>query len=251
MPLLERLGALARRPFGLPPLERGLVNERKFDGLATDQPFVAAILDARLLPDRYNPEGHINSVYFDTPGLHAWAEKADGDNLKRKVRARWYGLPGELPAMVPVFLELKHRIGSARRKVRVQTTAPRDLLVDAPLSDPRWPALFASGADALGEPVGALWEPVCRIEYDRLRYNDLENGSRVSLDWNIRAPAFDENRFPWAVPVELDALVCEFKNCGGSPPRWSETLLDAGLRLRGFSKYGECMLRLVNGSPAR
>ena len=232
---------------GLASQEPDLVNERKFVGDARDLPFVLALLDARLLPDRYHETGHINSVYFDTPGLRAWSEKANGDNLKRKVRARWYGRPDELGAETPVFLECKHRLGSARRKVRIEVSAPTDLLLRAPLSDPGWPALFAAHADELGEPVGPDWSPVCRIEYDRVRYNDLENGSRVSVDWNVEGFPNGE-RFPWAAPVALDALVCEFKNRGGEPPRWSEALQSAGLRLRSFSKYGECMTRITNGT---
>ena len=151
---------------GLASQEHGLVNERKFVGDRLDLPFVLALLDARLLPDRYHETGRINSVYFDTPGLRAWDEKANGDNLKRKVRARWYGRPEELGPETPVFLELKHRIGAARRKERIGVAAPTDLLLRAPLSDPRWPALFAAHAEALGEPVGPEWSPVCRIEYD-------------------------------------------------------------------------------------
>lgn len=233
---------------GLSSQEHDLVNERKFVGDARDLPFVLALLDARLLPDRYHETGHINSVYLDTPGLRAWAEKANGDNLKRKVRARWYGRPGELGAETPVFLELKHRLGSARRKVRIEVLAPTDLLLRTPLSDPGWAALFAAHAEELGEPVGPDWSPVCRIEYDRVRYNDLENGSRVSVDWNVEGFP-NEERFPWAAPVALDALVCEFKNRGGEPPRWSEALQGAGLRLRSFSKYGECMSRINSGNP--
>lgn len=233
---------------GLSSQEHDLVNERKFVGDARDLPFVLALLDARLLPDRYHEKGHINSVYLDTPGLRAWAEKANGDNLKRKVRARWYGRPGELGAETPVFLELKHRLGSARRKVRIEVLAPTDLLLRTPLSDPGWAALFAAHAEELGEPVGPDWSPVCRIEYDRVRYNDLENGSRVSVDWNVEGFP-NEERFPWAAPVALDALVCEFKNRGGEPPRWSEALQGAGLRLRSFSKYGECMSRINSGNP--
>lgn len=246
--IFERLGSIG---FGLPSLESDLVNERKFAGDAALQPFVAALLDSMLLPDRYNPEGHVNSVYFDTPQTLAVSEKDNGDNLKRKVRVRWYGRPETLPESVPVFLELKHRIGSARRKIRVETTAPRALLAGAPLDDSRWPAIFADNAAALGEPVGAIWTPVCRIEYDRLRYNDLEGSSRVSLDWNIAATAVSETRFPQAdVPVALDRLVCEFKNRGGAPPRWADEMLRAGLRLQSFSKYGSCMERIQSGIPS-
>ena len=235
-------------PHLLPSPEPDLVNERKFVGDVCDLPFVSTLLDARLLPDHRFATGRIHSVYLDTPGLRAWSEKDNGDNLKRKVRVRWYGQPTHADAETPVFLELKRRIGAARRKVRVESRAPAALLRDAPLSDPRWPALFAANAEALGEPVGPDWEPVCRIEYDRLRYDDPEGGSRVSIDWNIVCFP-NEARFPWATPVSLDALVCEFKNRGGDPPRWAEALHRAGLRLRSFSKYGECMFRITSGIP--
>ena len=213
-----------------------------------DLPFVSALLDARLLPDCEHEANHVNSVYFDTPGLRAWREKANGDNLKRKIRARWYGRPGELRSPeTPVFLEFKRRVGSARRKTRVEVAAPTDLLLAAALDDPAWTELFASHAEALDEPVGPDWTPVCRIEYDRLRYDDPETRSRVSVDWNVEAVP-NTTLFPWAAPVALDALVCEFKNLGGAPPRWSEALFRAGLRLRSFSKYGECMLRITDGT---
>ena len=236
-------------PLLLPSQESDLVNERKFVGDILDLPFVTALLDARLLPDRNHEANHVNSVYFDTPDLRAWREKGNGDNLKRKVRVRWYGRPEELHDTLetPVFLELKQRIGSARRKVRVEAVAASDLLLNASLDDPAWPGLFASRADELGEPVGPVWAPVCRIEYDRLRYDDPESGSRVSVDWNVEAHA-SATLFPWAMPVALDALVCEFKNSDGTPPRWAEALFRAGLRLRSFSKYGECMLRIVDGT---
>ena len=51
------------------------------------------------------------------------------------------------------------------------------------------------------------------------------------------------------MPQAVITVFSEFKNRGGSPPRWSEALQGAGLRLRSFSKYGECMLRITNGIP--
>ena len=225
-----------------------LSNERKFVGDMADRAFVLGLLDAWLPRDRRHGGGRVNSVYFDTPGLRSWGEKANGDHLKRKVRARWYGRAGELGKETPVFLELKRRIGVAREKVRVETKVSTDFLLRAPLSDPGWAGLFAGEAERLGEPVGPEWAPTCRIEYDRVRYDDPESGSRVAVDWDIGAAPNGE-RFPWAGPVALEALVCEFKNRGGDPPRWAEAMQNAGLRLRSFSKYGECMNRIANGVP--
>ena len=224
------------------------VSERKFVGELTDRPFVLGLLDAWLPADRHYGTGRINSVYFDTPGLRSWDEKANGDNLKSKVRARWYGCASDLGEQTPVFLELKRRIGSARIKTRVEIRVPTDLLLRTPFADSAWSVLLRENTEALAFPAGTDWSPVCLIEYDRIRYDDPENDSRVSVDWNISAIP-NEERFPWATPCALRALVCEFKNRGGAPPRWSEALQNAGLRLRSFSKYGECMNHIVNGIP--
>ncbi|MBR1609174.1 MAG: VTC domain-containing protein, partial [Kiritimatiellae bacterium] len=101
----------------LPSRERGIANERKFAGDALAQPLVVAMLDAALPPDGLHPADRVNSVYFDTHDLRGLAEKENGDNLKTKIRLRWYGRPGETAGDVPAFLEAKHRVGAARRKV--------------------------------------------------------------------------------------------------------------------------------------
>ncbi|MBQ9727504.1 MAG: VTC domain-containing protein [Kiritimatiellae bacterium] len=201
------------------------------------------------MPDRAHPAGRTNTVYYDTPDLRAWAEKEDGDGLKRKVRARWYGRPGELSGNVPVFLELKYRVGAARRKERAMSFAPASALEQAPLDDRFWLDLFARAAGRLGAPVGPAWAPTCMISYDRLRWDDPRGGSRVSLDRDIRAPRWNPARFPWGASVELGEIVCEWKNRTGDPPAWAGEMVRAGLLLRSFSKYGECMARLAGGRP--
>ena len=231
------------------PPATAYVNERKFAGTRLHLEPVAALLGARCLPDGEFPEGVVNSIYFDTPRLRSYREKDDGDFLKTKVRLRWYGRDEELGESVPAFLELKYRIGSARDKVRLELAVPRSLLLDTPYGSGAFADFLAAHSAALGEPLAIGWTPAVQITYDRLRYIDEPSGSRVSVDWNIRAPRFDPVRFPWAVPVELDDLVCEFKNPGGTPPPWAETMLRLGLRLGSFSKYGECMRRLAAGEP--
>ena len=225
------------------------VHERKFSGTRLHLEPVVALLDARCLPDGVYPEGTVNSIYFDTPRLSSYSEKANGDHLKTKVRLRWYGHDDELPVSVPAFLELKRRIGSARDKSRLELDVPRSLLLDTPYSDGAFTDFLAAHSAELDEPLAIGWEPVVQISYERLRYVDEPSGSRVSVDWDICAPRFNAVRFPWASPVELDDLVCEFKNPGGTPPPWAETVVHLGLRLGGFSKYGECMRRLAEGEP--
>ena len=231
----------------LPSLEEKLVNERKFSGSALAYGRARAVLDTYCAEDDWFAAGVVNSFYFDTPGLEAYREAANGDNFKTKVRLRWYGLPEELPGEVPVFIEVKQRLGAARRKVHEERVAPRALLLDAPLEGWELADFLFSQAQALGVPLSRELRPVCQISYSRRRYFDTPSMSRVSLDSEIRAERFNHEFFPWAQPVRLDALVCEFKNSGGNPPRWAALMQEAGLRIGRFSKYGECLSRLLSG----
>ena len=117
----------------LPSQEPPVTNERKFAGDARAFHAAAAVLDACCTPDKAHPRGTTNTVYYDTPDLRAWAEKENGDGRKRKIRARWYGRTEELSGNVPVFLEIKYRVGAARRKERAMSFAPAADLASAPL----------------------------------------------------------------------------------------------------------------------
>lgn len=233
----------------LSSLEHNLVNERKFSGPSICFQQALAVLNARCSPDDWFAEGIVNSIYFDTPGFGSYWEKANGDNIKSKVRIRWYGKEDSLPNEVPVFIEVKGRVGSARNKIHLETKAKRELLTDTPFEDTAIPDFLAANSVSLGVPLSREWRPVCCISYNRRRYFDTPSKSRISIDWNIEARRFNRTCFPWARPVALDSIVCEFKNKGGEPPIWAEYMLAAGLRFGSFSKYGECMERLITGEP--
>jgi hypothetical protein len=177
----------------------------------------------------------------------AYREAENGDNVKTKVRLRWYGLPGDQPQMIPAFVEVKGRFGSARRKSHQEVTAPREILLDAPLEGGEISDFLFASSSGLGVPLSRELRPVCVISYNRRRYFDTPTKSRIALDWDIRTERFNSLLFPWATPVHLDSLVCEFKNEGGTPPGWAALMMNAGLRVGRFSKYGECMSRLLAG----
>ena len=230
----------------LSSLEDNLVNERKFFGCQLALGQARTILETYCAEDDWHAEDVVNSVYFDTPGFASYRETVNGDNIKTKVRLRWYGPWESLPEEVPVFIEVKGRFGAARRKSHEGATAPRALL-EEPLEG--WGlADFLFGLSAgLGLPLSRELRPVCLISYNRRRYFDIPSKSRVALDWDIRAERFNSVLLPCATPVRLGALVCEFKNVGGNPPQWAALMMEAGLRIGRFSKYGECMSRLISG----
>lgn len=233
----------------LSSLESSYVNERKFYGPVRCFHQAHSILNARCAPDDWYAEGIVNSIYFDTPGLASYWEKANGDNLKTKIRIRWYGEADTLPAEVSAFIEVKGRIGSARDKKHLAIKASREFLTATPFEGPELSDFLARNAKDLGLPISREWKPVCCISYSRKRYFDTPSMSRVAIDWNIEAKRFNRTLFPWARSVSLDKFVCEFKNKGGNPPLWAEHMLASGLRFGSFSKYGECMAKLISGEP--
>ena len=208
-----------RRPFGLPSLVEGLSNERKFVGDALLAPEAERMLAAICLPDGEHPEGKIRSVYFDSPRLEAYAEKANGDNLKQKVRLRWYeeeAAPDD--ADIPVWLEIKAREGAARRKVRHRALAPACQLRHAPLDGPFFQELLARLAHEGNLPVPLGWLPVVRLGYRRTRWLCPFTGTRVALDRDVAATGFHPLLFPAAGPIRLPISLVEYKNAGGAPP---------------------------------
>lgn len=229
-----------------PQSARGYVCERKFSGSASALGRVIAVVGAACAPDDEFAEGVVNSIYFDTPTLLSYREKANGDNLKTKLRVRWYGRDDALPRDVPVFVELKRRIGGARDKTRIETSAPRDLLLDAPFEGPALRYFIISTLTEIEIPSPLSWFPSVLISYSRLRYYDHPSQSRVSIDWDIRAPRFNRHIFPAGRPLHLDSMVCEYKNDLGSPPPWAEEMRGCGLRFGSFSKFGECVSRLAS-----
>lgn len=229
-----------------PQSAQGYVCERKFSGEVTALDRVIAVVGAACAPDDKFAEGVVNSIYFDTPSLLSYSEKANGDNLKTKLRVRWYGRDDALPKEVPVFVELKRRIGGARDKERIETTAPRDLLLDAPFEGSELRDFIMSALKDIDIPSPLSWFPSVLISYSRLRYYDHPSQSRVSIDWDIRAPRFNGHLFPTGHPIHLDSMVCEYKNDLGAPPPWAEEMRRCGLRFGSFSKFGECVSRLAS-----
>ena len=232
--------------------ETGIVNEVKYVGPETLANQAIALMESCCLSDSEYPEGKINSIYFDTPHRLFHGEKTDGDNLKLKVRIRWYSRPGQpTDEKIPVFIEAKHRLGSARNKQRILVPAPERWICETPLDDPSFPDFLYHHAAGLGEPIPLNLTPVLCISYSRRRYLCPETGSRVALDWQIRADRVNPMQFPTVSRIRLDRTVCEIKNHDKKPPTWTYPLYKAGFRLRSFSKYGECMNQVLQGgAPA-
>lgn len=224
-----------------------LSNERKFIAPAAQADVALCLAGHFCLPDPQYPVGSIRSIYYDSPRLIAYQHKLEGDNLKRKVRLRWYAGAGADGPDVTAFLELKYRTGSARHKDRIPLRIPRAWIEQAPVHDFSFRRLLQDHWNECGDVLPLDLHPVMCIGYDRYRYVCPRTHTRVCVDTGIFAERINTELLPGAALPRLGMVVCEFKDRGQGELPWAHKLYAAGFRLRSFSKYGACLERSLNG----
>jgi hypothetical protein len=208
---------------------------------------VAAWLDARCDPDPEYPEGHVRSLYLDTPGLRYLTEKVEGDFLKTKVRYRWYAPHEAAPAAGAVWLEVKQRESLQRKKRRVRIEAQA---ADMDQADPAGidsaPAITWMRDQGLHAPESL--GPTLALTYQRSRWVEPASGVGVALDRAIRPTWVLGRSRPASDALELRTAVVEFKGRSPELPAPLRGLLRFGCRRTSFSKYYRCYARLVAGA---
>ena len=220
--------------------------ERKFVGEAELERFALAWLGHVCLKDTAFPEGTISSVYYDTPALDLYDEKANGDFLKTKCRLRWYD-PDTAPDMRrrTAFLEIKRRIGEGRRKARARIDLDRSWVENADLDDPGFQDLLVRCGPSLEEWLPVDLSAAAVIRYHRHRFVCPFTLARVCLDTSIGLGRTNKRLLPDIGYVNIPIVVMEIKGQLNNDIPWIRELYEAGFRRRSFSKYGACMGRLT------
>ena len=221
-------------------------SERKFVGGMELEGFASAWLGHACLKDSAFPEGTVSSVYYDTPALDLYGEKANGDFQKTKCRLRWYD-----PDVAPdprrraAFLEIKRRTGERRGKARMRIDLERDWLDSADLDDPGFQDLLARCSPALEPSLPLNLAASAVIRYHRHRFVCPFTMGRVCLDTSISLGRTNRSLLPHLGHVVIPSAVIEIKGDAGADIPWLGALYKAGFRKRSFSKYGACMGRLL------
>jgi len=220
--------------------------ESKFVGTADLEEYVLAWLRHVCLPDREYPDAVVSSLYFDTPALDAYREKREGDFLKTKCRLRWYepDLSPD-PALRTAFLEVKHKIGTGRRKTRVRLEVERARLDRADLDHPDFAEILSRHAPSLEERLPTGLTPAAVVAYRRRRFICPFTLSRICLDTSIGLGRINERLLPRLGPVLIGSIVLEIKDGGRAQIPWLGPLYAAGVRQRSFSKYVACIAHLL------
>jgi SPX domain protein involved in polyphosphate accumulation len=140
----------------------------------------------------------ITSLYYDTPGYHAYWSKLDGQRSRRKLRVRVYG-DTQITPETPAFVEIKQRVNKLMRKRRV--ALPYGEAVDLD----RYHELgLAFGEQGRAADQALLHEayylyrtlqlrPACVVAYDRLAFEGDPRAPdlRITLDTNLRGRIHD------------------------------------------------------------
>ena len=216
--------------------------ERKFFVTPQNLGFAYALLRQVCRPDAEYPEGRVTSLYFDTPDLDQYSRSVSGDSRKRKVRIRWYGDNDKQQTAAPVFLELKSREGFASSKQRRRLSVPSECLEPPRLGtgivDKR--TLIDTLAEFGHYPEAPLL-PVILIRYRRHRFNEMQTGTRVSLDWGIRSSAVSRELGHAARQLWLQGGVIEVKGPTLELPATLRRMRFLDTDWSRFSKYSYCV----------
>ena len=155
------------------------------------------------------------------------------------MRLRWYGDTVPENGMVMVFVEIKSRRGFASSKRRVSMEVPAADLAPEGLCRGIVPAaLLRSTLAGLGYFPEKLLRSVIRISYERLRFNELLSGVRVSIDTGIRAMVVAADLGRNDREVRLPGGVIEVKGPSLELPRTLRRLRFLDTDWSRFSKYG-------------
>jgi hypothetical protein len=190
----------------------------------------------------------VHSLYLDTPSLDDYTERLQDAKIRRRMRIRTYGAPGQKQ---PVYLEAKRKWEDRVLKVRVRL-CDADTYCNYPVPRP-WEGLaelmdpdYQQPALRFGKIVRDFnMQPVSCVHYVREVYVDPAPGgekTRFTIDYGVTASIRPDTRDLYAKPdIELiptQFMVLELKFDGAMPPWMREVVITQGLVAECVSKFG-------------
>lgn len=196
-------------------------------------------LRCRCRPDRRFEAGIVSSIYYDTHQWRFLREKINSDYLKTKVRLRWYADIDSGEPEDESYIEAKYKTGSRRAKVRLQTGISGKWLSGVGLDNQKLlkvPLLLRNSGVIIREHLF----PAFKITYKRRRFIEPVTGARLSIDYDICAPAVNRRMLSRQNQLPLPMAVFELKGAITELPDVLKQLTALGCRKESFSKYSVC-----------
>lgn len=190
----------------------------------------------RLEPHPAHHTNTICSIYFDTGSLSSLEEKASSFYEKTKFRIRWYTDSAGGATCSVVFLEVKAKEGSQRRKTRFPISLTPAEAASLPLERPEWAEIIGRHAPNELNHHGPL-HAVLELRYRRVRYVHRLSGDSFCLDSQIRCTRSHPAFLPAATGRSLRHDVFEQKGSSQDPVPALRALPRFGARRASLSKY--------------
>lgn len=201
------------------------------------------------ISDRYVVGGEypVTSIYFDSPALYDYYDKAGGFLKRKKIRARIY-TPWQNKNSDEFFMEVKWRKNLLTAKDRVRLNAKEWGLIQKGEYNKILSIAQKEGREALariaGILIGGSLRPVALVHY--LRRPMIVNGEdlvRINFDRSIAACA--KNDF-WYTPfmqrvLSEDFVILEVKFSKTIPVWLPEIIKSFNLNRIAYSKYFEAL----------
>jgi SPX domain protein involved in polyphosphate accumulation len=203
-------------------------------------------LRAYLVPDQHgNNNGRyaLTSLYYDSPDLHCYWEKADGVRFRRKLRIRHYETGEVFTDETPVFLEIKQRIDRVTQKRRAILPYSEALSL---CNDRRIPNHAPDDKAVIEEVFVFLWQynlrPASIVRYDRQAFigTDYDVGLRVTFDTSLsfQSHPLHLHEQPSGLPMlSANLVVMEIKVNERIPYWLTEMIAAHNLQMVRVSKY--------------
>jgi len=226
-------------PVGEKPPQRF---ERKFAIRPAGISMSYAFLRQVCRPDKEYPKDRVNSLYFDTADLDQYERSASGEYRKNKIRIRWYDSDAVERGGMPVYFELKSREGFASSKQRRKFNVPPQSLKLENLN--RGILDYATIIETLASFKYFLEnriKPIIYISYNRYRFSELQTGTRVCLDYDIRASVVSPELGRHGHEIRLEDVVLEVKGPSIELPVTLRYMQQLDVDWSRFSKYSGCL----------
>ncbi len=187
----------------------------------------------------------VTSLYFDTPTLTDYLDKAGGFLERRKIRIRIYEsyLTGATPS---IWLEKKSKHEMLISKKRISLTATEyDALVAGSCTDviKKHPEFLPLASESMRPHIAVLYmrEPLIWPHQQNLRVT-FDSSIEAGKSRDLRAPCFTER-------VTHGETIMEVKFSTALPFWFRKILREFNISRTSFSKYGKSVERVYKYHP--
>lgn len=168
----------------------------------------------------------VNSIYYDNDFFNSVIQNLDGNELKKKIRLRWYGSDCLIKNL---FLEIKSKKGmvTQKRKIDLKET---NIKLNLSLLKKVQTNILKKYPNFLGQ------HPFTKVRYNRTYFISQDNNVRATIDKNISYQKINNYKIETQSFNDND-LILEFKYNTEFDNYVRNNLKNISLRLSKNSKF--------------